>query len=137
MSTVRLDRLVCFGLVGCLGFFVDLCLVRALIYGLNLDPISSRIPAWIAAVTTTYIFNLIFTFRSARLVLVSVKQHLRRYCLYVLSQLGGGIVNVLAYALAVSLFSFRWSIGLVIGTLMGMIFNYIGASAVISKRNER
>jgi putative flippase GtrA len=137
MSTARLARLIRFGLVGCLGFFVDLGVIFALIRGLRLDPLSARIPAWIVAVSTTYILNLLFTFRSTKLLLGGKKQRLLRYGFYGLSQLGGGVVNVLAYALVVSMFSFPWSIGLVIGTLMGMIFNYIGASAVISRHQGR
>ena len=130
-STVQIVR---FGFVGCFGFVVDLVVVFALIQCLGLDPVSARIPAWIAAVTTTYVFNILFTFRYTKLVIVGKKKRLRRYCLYVVSQLAGGVVNVLSYALVVSLLGLSWFAGLAIGTLVGMIFNYLGASAVINRR---
>ena len=137
MNAGHLVRFVRFGLVGSLGFVVDLGVVYALIQFLRLDPFSARIPAWIAAVSTTYLFNLIFTFRSTKLTLVRHRQQLRRYGLYVFSQLAGGVVNVLTYVLVVSLFGVPWSVGLVIGTLVGMLLNYLGASAVINRRQSR
>ena len=136
MNAARLVRFIRFGLVGSFGFVIDLGVVFALIQALQLDPVLARIPAWIAAVSITYLFNLLFTFRSTRLKLVGKRQRLRRYGLYVLSQLAGGVVNVLIYALVVSLFGVAWSVGLVIGTLVGMILNYLGASAVIDRRYE-
>lgn len=135
MNAARLARFIRFGLVGCLGFVVDLGVVYALIQVLHLDPVPARIPAWIAAVSTTYLFNLLFTFRSTKLRLVGKRQRLRRYGLYVVSQLAGGAVNVLTYAVVVSLFRVPWSVGLVIGTLVGMILNYLGASVVINRRH--
>lgn len=137
MSRARLARFIRFGLVGCLGFVVDLGVVFVLIQALQLGPVSARIPAWIAAVSTTYFFNLLFTFRTTRSMLVGRWQRWRRYGLYVLSQLGGGVVNVLTYACVVSVFSIPWVIGLVLGTVVGMIFNYLGASAVISRKQPR
>ena len=136
MNAARLVRFIRFGLVGGFGFVIDLGVVLALIQALQLDPVLARIPAWITAVSITYLFNLLFTFRSARLKLVGKRQRLRRYGLYVLSQLAGGVVNVLTYVLVVSLFGVAWSVGLVIGTLVGMILNYLGASAVIDRRYE-
>lgn len=135
MNVARLARFIRFGLVGCLGFVVDLGVVYALIQGLHLDPVPARIPAWIAAVSTTYFFNLLVTFRDTKLRLVGKLQMLRRYGLYVASQLAGGVVNVLAYAMVVSLFGVPWIVGLVIGTFVGMILNYLGASVVINRRH--
>lgn len=135
MNAAHLARFIRFGLVGCLGFVVDLGVVYVLIQLLHLDPVPSRIPAWIAAVSTTYLFNLLFTFRSIKLRQVGKRQRLRRYGLYVVSQLAGGVVNVLTYAVVISLFRMPWSVGLVIGTLVGMVLNYLGASVVISRRH--
>lgn len=137
MRQSHLLQILQFAFVGCLGFVIDLAVIFAFIEWLSLDPFSARIPAWIAAVTLTYTFNLLFTFRATRLVLVGTKQRLRRYCLYVLSQLAGGAVNFLSYALVVSLFHLHWFIGLAIGTLVGMVFNYLGASMAINRKNIR
>ena len=136
MNTDRLLRFIRFGLVGGVGFVVDLGVVFALVYVFELDPVVARIPAWITAVSTTYLFNLLFTFRSTRLKLVDRKQKLARYGLYILSQLGGGVLNILSFFLFVSLFGVPWSIGIVVGTLLGMILNYLGAATVISRRRD-
>ena len=136
MNAARLVRFIRFGLVGSFGFVIDLGVVFVLIQALQLDPVFARIPAWTGAVSITYLFNLLFTFRSTRLKVVGKRQQLRRYGLYVLSQLAGGVVNVLTYALVVSLFGVAWSVGLVLGTLVGMILNYLGASAVIDRPYE-
>lgn len=133
MSQASLVRIFRFAIVGSLGFVVDLAIVFALIQWLGLDSVPARIPAWIAAVTTTYTFNLLFTFRATKLVIATKRQRLRRYALYVASQLAGGAVNVLSYILVISLFRLPWSFGIIIGTLVGMIFNYLGASAVINR----
>ena len=136
MNTDRLLRFIRFGLVGGVGFVVDLGVVFALVYVFELDPVVARIPAWITAVSTTYLFNLLFTFRSTRFKLVNRRQKLARYCLYILSQLGGGLLNILSFVLLVSLFGVPWSIAIVIGTLFGMILNYLGAATVISRRRD-
>ena len=134
MNTARLLRFIRFGLVGGVGFVVDLGVVFALVHVSELDPVVARIPAWITAVSTTYLFNLLFTFRSTRLKLVDRKQRLGRYGLYILSQLGGGVLNFLSFVVFVSFLGVPWSVGIVIGTLFGMILNYLGAATVISRR---
>ena len=64
MNTDRLLRFIRFGLVGGVGFLVDLGVVFALAYVFELDPVVARIPAWITAVSTTYLFN--FSYRGKK-----------------------------------------------------------------------
>ena len=59
---------------------------------------------------------------------------MRRYFLYVLSQLCGGFINILVFSLLISLLGMQWLVSLVIGTLVGLIFNFLGASAVIAAK---
>lgn len=131
MISKRLASLFRFGVVGCLGFVVDATVVLLLVQLLGAEPINARIPAWLLAVSTTYFFNLIFTFKTNKVVLVGKRQRLRRYSLYVLSQLCGGFVNILVFSLLISLLGMQWIISLIIGTLAGLVFNFLGASNVI------
>ena len=134
MNRARLIRFIRFGLVGCAGFVVDLSIIFAFVQVIQLDPILARIPGWISAVSVTYSFNLLFTFRSTRVRLKGQRRRLRRYGLYVLSQMGGGAVNMLIYACVVSFFRWPWVAGLFLGTLAGMLCNYLGASTVINRK---
>ena len=134
MISKRLASLCRFALVGCLGFIVDATIVFLLVRLLGAEPINARIPAWLLAVSTTYFFNLFFTFKATKAVLVGKRQRLRRYFLYVLSQLCGGFINILVFSLLISLLGMQWLVSLVIGTLLGLIFNFLGASNVIAAK---
>lgn len=135
MISKRLASLCRFALVGCLGFVVDATIVFLLVQLLGAEPINARIPAWLLAVSTTYFFNLLFTFKTSKAILAGKRQRLRRYFLYVLSQLCGGFVNILVFSLLISLLGMQWLVSLVIGTLVGLVFNFLGASAVIAVKN--
>ena len=131
MISRRLASLCRFGLVGCLGFVVDATVVLLLVQLLGAEPINARIPAWLLAVSTTYLFNLVFTFKTNKSVLVGKRQRVRRYSFYVLSQLCGGVINISVFGLLNSLLGMQWLISLAIGTIVGLFFNFIGASTVI------
>lgn len=132
MISRRLASLCRFALVGCLGFVVDATIVFFLVHLLGAEPINARIPAWLLAVSTTYFFNLLFTFKTTKAVLAGKRQRVRRYFLYVLSQLCGGLVNILVFSWLISLLGMQWLVSLAIGTLVGLVFNFLGASAVIA-----
>lgn len=134
MSSVRLVLLFRFGLVGTLGFLVDAGVVLVFAKFLNIDPIFSRIPAWLTAVSTTYVFNINFTFREKNSSLENSRKRPKRYILYVLSQLCGGAINVLVFSVLVSFIGANWFMSLVIGTLFGLIINFYGASVVVKNK---
>lgn len=123
-----------FSSVGGLGFLVDTSLVFALVYGGNASPLWSRFPSWAIAVSVTYAFNLLFTFSKSKKYLVKKRNKIKRYFLYISSQALGGAINIATYLLLVSFFKAGITIAMVAGTLMGLVFNYLGASFVVNKR---
>ena len=134
MSSARLVSLFRFGLVGTLGFLVDAGVVLIFAKFLNIDPIFSRIPAWLTAVSTTYIFNVNFTFSEKNSKLEKNRKRPKRYILYILSQLSGGAINILVFSLLVSFVGSSWFVSLVVGTLFGLMINFYGASIVIKNK---
>lgn len=134
MSSARLVSLFRFGLVGTLGFLIDAGVVLIFAKFLNTDPIYSRIPAWMAAVSTTYVFNVNFTFSKKSSLLEKNRKRAKKYILYVLSQLSGGTINILVFSLLVSFFGVNWLVSLIVGTLFGLMINFYGASIVIKNK---
>ena len=134
MSSVRLVLLFRFGLVGTLGFLVDAGVVLVFAKFLNIDPIFSRIPAWLTAVSTTYVFNINFTFREKHSSIGWGHKMFRKYLLYVFSQLSGGCINILVFSMLVSFVGADWFVSLITGTLSGLLINFYGASIVIKNK---
>ena len=136
MSNQSLIRFLHFSCVGGLGFIADTSAVFAFVYGVDASPLWSRFPSWIIAVSVTYSFNLLFTFRNSKKTLFKKRHKIKRYFLYVSSQAIGGAINIAAYLVVVSLFKTSILLAMVAGTLAGLVFNYLGASFVVNKRNK-
>lgn len=137
MAADRLIRFLRFGLIGCLGFAVDAGIVFSLVYGLNASPLFSRFPAWLIAVSVTYAANLAFTFRDTKAFLPRKRSRIKRYLLYVSSQALGGGVNISTYLIVMTWLHSSIFIGLLSGTLVGLAFNFTGASLIVSKRSPQ
>lgn len=135
MSNLSLIRFLRFSIVGGLGFFADTFAVFAFVYGVSASPLWSRFPSWIIAVSVTYSFNLLFTFRKSKKILYKKRYKIKRYLLYVSSQAVGGAINIATYLALVSLFRTSILSAMVVGTFAGLAFNYLGASLVVNKRN--
>jgi putative flippase GtrA len=119
----KLKELVLFGISGVLGFAADAC-TTLLLHGF-VGVYLARIPAFFAAVTTTWIFNRNITFSQ------SASRHhklLHEYLHYVSLSLFGLAVNYSVYAIAITLlkhqkFAILICVGL--GSLAGMGVNYV------------
>lgn len=135
MRNEALIRYLRFSSVGCLGFIVDTSFVYAFVYGVKASPLWSRFPSWIIAVSVTYFFNLLFTFGKSKKNYYKKRHKVKRYFLYVSSQAIGGIVNIATYLALVSLLGSSIVFAMVAGTLIGLTFNYFGASFVVNKCN--
>lgn len=133
-SLERFVSLFRFGLVGSLGFLVDAGIVFLCANFLKIDPLLSRIPAWILAVSTTYIFNSRFTFKVYGSPFARNRKSLKRFLLYVLSQLSGGCINIVVFSMLVYFGGVDWFWSIVIGTLCGVIVNFYGASIAIKSK---
>ena len=132
--SARLVSLLRFGLVGSLGFLVDAAIVFLCANCFNIDPLLSRIPAWIAAVSTTYNFNSRFTFKVKGSPFAKNRKSLTRYLFYVVSQLSGGCINIVVFSSLVYFGGMDWFWSIVIGTLSGIVVNFYGASLAIKSK---
>ncbi len=123
---MKLDRsLLWFSIAGVLGLAVDVG-VLTLSRG-TLGIYGARIFSFIAAATATWIINRIVTFSDRDSGLTLFQEYVR----YLGLMLGGGIVNFAAY----SFFAWRFvqtpfwlGVYVCIGSLIGMVVNYLGAS---------
>lgn len=127
---IRKEFLI-FGIVGTLGFLVDAGVLYLLKGSLGLY--WARVPSFFCAATATWLLNRQFTFRS-RVSGVSIFQE---YTKYFGLMLGGGAVNYLVYAIAVSLLpavAYRPLASVALGSIAGMFINYFFARYFVFRR---
>lgn len=132
MKAVR--ELVLFGVAGVLGFIVDAGIVQLLVSGPAWNPYLARLVSFLAAATTTWLFNRHFTFRS-----------LRHYSLagewlrYLLAMSGGFALNYAIYSYLV----FHYpvvkqfpALGVAAGSLAGLAVNFASSRYWIYRRRS-
>ncbi|KQN95869.1 hypothetical protein ASF01_16000 [Stenotrophomonas sp. Leaf70] len=122
-----------FCIAGGLAFFVDAGVLHLLVRGLSVDPYLARLVSFMAAVTTTWLFNRRFTFLSGSGGPGSL---LREWGRYVVSQLGGFTVNYAVYALLVWVIALvrQWPVlGVGAGSAAGLVVNYLLARRYVFK----
>lgn len=123
-----------FCIAGGLAFLVDAGLVQLLAGWLDVDPYLARLLSFLAAVTTTWLFNRSITFSAAAgRGQALVVEWLR----YVVSQLGGFTVNFAVYAVlvwAVPLVR-QWPVlGVAAGSVAGLVVNFLLAKRYVFQR---
>lgn len=128
MSALRLFR---FAMVGVLGFGVDIGSTYIFLNLFRLPPLWARLPAWFIAVTATYLLNVLFTFTESRREMFGKRLLFRRYMPYILSQTGGGAINISMYSFFLAIVHFPVFVSVAAGTLISMLINFLGASLVI------
>ncbi|MDQ0588622.1 GtrA family protein [Variovorax paradoxus] len=118
-----------FAVVGAIGFVVDvavLYLVAPLLgwYG-------ARVLSFLAAATATWALNRRYTFK-ARDANASV---LREYLGYLVTMLGGAVVNYGAYVLVLHWASGAWApaAGVALGSCAGLAVNFLSARYLVFK----
>jgi len=120
-----------FAVVGGIGFIVDGGLLWILLtYGVNIY--LARIFSFPMAVISTWWFNRIWTFSSARKVSPG-----RQLNFYLAVQITGALSNYLIYILIVqALGTDRLTaiIGFVLGSFVGMFINFSGAQRVVFRQ---
>ena len=120
-----------FALVGAVGFGVDIGSTYIVVNFAAISPLWARLPAWLLAVTTTYVLNIIFTFSKSTKALTSFGVFIRGYMPYIVSQFGGGVVNICTYSALLMFMNAPIYLAVVAGTFLGLIFNFVGASLVL------
>lgn len=122
-------QLFLFGIVGTIGFLVDvgvLYLVKNL-FGFYIG----RTLSFISAVFVTWFLNRTFTFKQR-----SKKSILGEFLYYFWCMIFGGLANLLAYYLLISHYALIAEspiIGVAIGSLVGMLINFITSKFLVFK----
>ena len=120
-----------FAIVGGLGFLVDALVLFELVQEVHLDPYRSRAGSFLVAATFTWVLNRTLTFR------VKSKKRVRELGLYLVLMALGGVINVGVYTFVVGGFGSEPIVllmGLVGGTLSGMLLNFLTARWLLSGR---
>lgn len=113
-----------FFISGVLGFVVDAGIVQFMVRELDSNPYGARLLSFLAAATTTWLFNRNFTFAD-RLSGGSKRRELIRY---LIAMAGGFALNYGVYALAVWQLPVvrSWpAIGVAAGSLAGATVNFL------------
>lgn len=124
-------QFVKFGMVGGVGFVVDAGVLWFCMTLLGLGPYSGRVVSFIAAATTTWFCNRVFTFRGQGTGALH-KQWLK----FVLVSIGGFTFNYGAYYILMEtqpLVREYPTLGVAAGSLAGMFFNFFVARRVVFK----
>lgn len=128
-------ELLLFAGAGVLGYLADVA-TTLLLEGL-LGVYAARIPAFVAAVTVTWIYNRNITFKSSESKHESL---ITEYFHYAGLMVFGLIVNYIVYAIAISVMpDSKYSIilSVALGSLAGMIVNYVNSKKFIFKKNSK
>lgn len=122
-----------FALSGICGFFVDAGILFLLKNSLGLY--FARAVSFFLAVVTTWLINRSFTFRGRTSDLPIVTEFFH----YFIAMSFGGLVNYLTYVLAINISDLVKCypvIGVAMGSLAGMLLNWISSSKLIFKKKE-
>lgn len=128
-SSILSHRFLRFCLVGTIGFLVDVAVLYALAGALGWY--GARVLSFLAAVTATWILNRRFTFtKDSTLRVESPARTVRaEFLSYLLSMLGGAVVNYGVFALILATLSGAWieAVGIAAGSVSGLFVNYFAA----------
>lgn len=127
-------EMIVFGLVGTVGFLVDTG-VLYLIKG-ELGLYWARVFSFFCAATATWWLNRQITFRHRESGMSMTQEYVRYFGL----MLGGGVVNYLVYAIAIALIPatiYSPMISIAMGSVAGMVINYLSARYIVFRKKLR
>lgn len=116
-----------FAIVGAIGFVVDVGVLY--LASPHLGWYGGRVLSWTAAATVTWLLNRHFTFRARR----SGASIVREYAHYMLTMIGGAVINYAAYVLTLHWVSGSWgpALGVAVGSGAGLVVNFISARYLV------
>lgn len=109
-----------FSVVGVLGFLVDTAILYAVL-AFGDYYYSGRVVSFLGAVTFTWYMNRTFTFRNRSPDLF------RQWFHFLVTNSGGGLVNILVYSLLIASFELVRSypiLGVAVGSIAGLTVNF-------------
>lgn len=124
---------IIFGLIGIIGFFVDVAVLYSLVCVIGL--FYGRVISFFSAVLVTWILNRRWTFRHRSSGLESSHE----FVVYFVLMVFGGAANYTAYAWLVISYQFAQQhpvVGVAVGSLSGMIINLISTRFILFKKTR-
>ncbi len=118
-----------FGIVGGIGFLVDVGILKLCMTFLGMGLYDGRVVSFIAAATTTWFCNRVFTFRGQGGGAVHAQ-----WARFVLVSVGGFCFNYGAYAALIAtqpLVAAYPILGIAAGSLAGMFFNFFASRHLV------
>jgi putative flippase GtrA len=130
-----MPKFIRFGIVGCLGFCVDVGVLYLMLYGFGFGRYLGRIVSYIAAASATWYFNAAITFPESR-----ASNRTWEWARFVALNTFGGLVNYGIYAVYVK-FQYHSvlapAIAVAIGSLAGLLVNFsVSKQFVFNKQRE-
>lgn len=118
-----------FAIVGAAGFVVDVAVLY--LAAPLLGWYGARVLSFLAAATATWALNRRYTFSGRR----SDASVLREYLAYLVTMLGGAVVNYGAYVLVLHWASGPWApaAGVALGSCAGLVVNFLSARYLVFK----
>ncbi len=117
-----------FAVVGVIGFGVD-GLSLTLLMALGLPPLIARPPAFLIAVTATFLLNRVFTFADRRATSVQGEA-----AGYLAVQVVGALINYGVFAAVLGLVpAIHPLLALAAGSIAGMVFNFAVLRTLVYK----
>jgi putative flippase GtrA len=123
-----------FGSVGAVGFLVDVTVLYSLAGLIGL--FYGRVVSFLAAVVATWLLNRRWTFKGRN----SGLRNRHEFVVYLALMLVGGSINYGVYVwlvVAYQLIQQHPVIGVAVGSLVGMLINYLSSRFVLFRRVDR
>jgi putative flippase GtrA len=131
-----------FGVVGSVGFLVDASVLQMLVSWFDGDLLISRIFSYLAAATVTWFLHRIYTFRdqysSSDNHSASSRALLSQWSRFILANSTGASLNYGIYAFCIlnsDLCRAYPVIGVAIGSLVALVFNFVISKRFVFKGN--
>lgn len=120
-----------FSLIGSAAFVLDASVLTGLLW-LGLGPMSGRLMSFLTAVTFTWYFNRLFTFKN------NDRRYFSQWCKFLSANAVGGLINLGVYGVAIQLSSYFAAnpvLGVGLGSIAGLASNfYLSKRLVFSVR---
>ncbi len=137
LSPKTVKQLVLFAFVGSVGFVIDAGILTILANDFSINLYVARAISFPVASFATWMLNRMFTFKN---ITGNIDAHSAEYLRYMLVQMGGGVINLLVFAILVTIYtSLRAQpvLPLAIGAVFGLAFNFVGARYWVYPPRER
>jgi len=126
-------KFLLFGIVGAIGFIVDVTVLYSFIYIFGLNYLLSRVFSYLFAATTTWYLNRNITFIES-----NSSNPFKEWIHFLIANSIGGVINFTVYTVTILYIPktiFSPFIGVALGAISGMVFNFFISKNFIFKKD--